>query len=223
MLDVFPELRRVAQSIGLELSENQVSQFLTFREALYAWNMQKNLTRVSFDDCDVRHFAESCLLISVMGTSGTLLDMGSGPGFPAWPIACLCPEIKVTALDSNGKMLEFLRTQPLPNLQVLQCRAEEIATREAFNVVTGRAFAPLSIQLECSAGACEIGGSIVPFRGPGEDFEHPCLKALGLRLHGVHRFTLGDGKERALPEYQKIGPTPTDFPRQWAKMKQHPL
>ncbi|MBL8060508.1 MAG: class I SAM-dependent methyltransferase [Chthonomonas sp.] len=220
---MFPELQRVCQEQGIKLSKTQLDAFAQYRDALYKWNKNKNLTRVPIEDCDVRHFAESCLLIKFTGDRGGLLDLGTGPGLPAWPMACACPNLEVTAIDSNGKMLDFLRSQPLPNLRVLEGRVEELGTTEAYGVVTGRAFAPLSIQLECSVRPCKVGGAVIPFRSNGEEFDLDCLDQLGLEFKEVWKQPLADGRERVLPIYEKVRETPDMFPRPWAMIKKRPL
>ncbi|MCC6685543.1 MAG: class I SAM-dependent methyltransferase, partial [Fimbriimonadaceae bacterium] len=130
MAHEFPESQRVCPS----LDTHQLEMYKTFRDALYSWNERKNLTRVPIDQCDIRHFAESLLVADF--ASGSMLDLGTGPGFPAWPLACALPELEVVAIDSNGKMLDFLRSMPLPNLTVVQGRIEEQKWEEKFGLVT---------------------------------------------------------------------------------------
>lgn len=213
MAHEFPESQRVCPS----LDAHQLEMYKTFRDALYSWNERKNLTRVPIDQCDIRHFAES-LLVADFAT-GSMLDLGTGPGFPAWPLACALPELEVVAIDSNGKMLDFLRSMPLPNLTVVQGRIEEQKWEEKFGLVTGRAFAPLLVQLECSVRSCRTGGLVVPFRSAKDDLEPKELGLLGLELATVKRSVLRDGVERVLPVYKKVKATPPDIPRPWAVMK----
>src|ERR1041384_4679794 len=133
---------------GLELTPEQVAQFEAFEAKLYEANAVMNLTRVPREECWLRHFVDSLLFQDLIPLNARVLDIGTGPGFPAWPLACARPDLQVTALDSNGKMLGFLRSQPLPNLEVVQERAEEWGAFERFGVVTGRALAPLPVQIE---------------------------------------------------------------------------
>ena len=111
----FPELQSTCAALGFPLSDQSIQQFSTFMSALYEWNVHKNLTRIPPEHCEVRHFAESCLVLEFLG-AGKVLDIGTGPGFPAWPIACAAHNAEVVAIDSNGKMLEFLASQALPNM-----------------------------------------------------------------------------------------------------------
>jgi|SRR5579862_2064573 len=211
--------RTACAGLGIELSERQVAAFDAFERALYAANEQRNLTRVPQESCWLRHFVDSLLLSEFVPHGSEVLDIGSGPGFPAWPLACARPDLKVTALDSNGKMLGFLQSQPLPNIAVVQARAEDNPRREAFNVVTGRALAPISVQLELSAAPCRIGGFVMPMRTPNDEPFGEAAK-LGLSLERVHHRPLpGTDVVRVFPEYRKTTATSRRFPRPWAEMR----
>ena len=214
-------LSAVLESFGVADTAT-LERFRAFEDALYAWNEQKNLTRVPREECALRHFADSLLLLEVVPDIAMVADLGTGPGLPAWPIACCRPDSRVTAVDSNGKMLDFLRSQPLPNLSVVQARAEELGMREKFDVVTGRAVAPLALQLELSAPIAKIGGIVAPLRSSTEEFgEFP---SLGLELVEVLVRAMPDGSaERRIPIYRKAKRTPSIYPRRWAEMKNQPL
>ena len=219
---LFPELQAVCTAQGFPLRDPQLEYFAKFKHALYAWNAHKNLTRIPEEECEVRHFAESCLILEWVG-SGRILDIGSGPGLPAWPIARVAEQSSVVAIDSNGKMLEFLRSEPLHNLEAILGRVEDMGSSEEFDVVTGRALAPLAIQLEVSAQACKIGGRVIPFRTERDELELEATAELGLELQKVVTKTLSDGIVRVFPIYVKIKPTPGQYPRPWTMIKKAPL
>ena len=108
----------------------------------------------------------------------------------------------------------------------MQSRGEEFLQRERFDVVTGRAIAPIGIQLELSAAFCKIGGSVVLFRTPSEKdvIEQFPAKILGLMLKEIKEKVLpGTDSIRLFPVYEKIARTPKIYPRLWAKIKQAPL
>lgn len=214
------------RSIGIELSDAQVRGFATFEDALYEANEVMNLTRVPRQECYVRHFLDSLLLGKVLrdlGAGTKILDIGTGPGFPSWCLACAFPDWQISSMDSNGKMLGFLRSQSLPNLEVLEGRAEESGLREKFDVVTGRAVAPLSVQLEISAAPARVGGYVVPMRTPQDDFTGPWIK-LGLELIEVREIALpGTDILRDFPILKKNFVTPRSYPRRWAEIKKGPL
>jgi len=198
--------------------------FSAFEEALYKANELTNLTRVPREEFAIRHIADSLMIQEIIPTGATVLDIGTGPGFPAWPLALARPDLKVTALDSNQKMLGFLQTQPLPNLEAVWARAEEFDRFEQFDFVTGRAVAPLPIQLEISAPFCKVGGLVVPMRGINDDPESPNYRELGLKLLTTERRPLeGADIIRLFPIYLKDNPTPRKYPRRWAEIKSKPL
>lgn len=210
--------------LNLLLSEEQKAGYLAFEEALYQANQVMNLTRVPREEAGTRHFLDSLLFHDLIPVGSRILDLGTGPGLPAWPIALARPDLQVVALDSNTKMLGFLRKHPLPNLEVVLARAEEYGNRETFDVVTGRAVSPLPAQLELSAPPTKIGGMVIPMRTPKDDFEGILMAPLGIRLKEVVlRMLPGTDIERAFPIYTKVAATQKRFPRKWADIKNSPL
>ncbi|MCH7903060.1 MAG: 16S rRNA (guanine(527)-N(7))-methyltransferase RsmG [Armatimonadetes bacterium] len=214
------------KSIGLPLDDGQISRFEQFGRALYELNRSVNLTRVPEEECPVRHFVESLLVSPLIPSGSTVLDIGSGAGFPAWPLACVRSDIRVTALDGTSKMLLVLRDQPLENLSVVNERAESWGVREEFDIVTGRAVAPLPAQLEISAAPLKVGGLLIPFRTPSERelFRDSDFAKLGLALSKVVDVTLPTTDVvRCFPIYEKTSRTPKRFPRSWAEIRKAPL
>lgn len=214
------------ESIGLHLSDQQFDAFSQFEEALYGANKVMNLTRVPREEAWLRHFLDSLLFQDLIPRGSSVLDIGTGPGFPAWPLAQARPDLRVTALDSSGKMLGFLLQHPLPNLEIINARAEELGVREKFDFVTGRALAPLAIQLELSAQPCKIGGFVVPMRTPSD--EQSLIEVdesvLGLVLkERLQRALPGTDALRLFPIFQKTQRTPRNYPRRWAEIKSKPL
>ncbi len=213
------------QKLDLALTQAQVEKFEEFEEALYATNAVMNLTRVSREECWLRHFVDSLLFQDLIPQGATVLDIGTGPGFPAWPLACARPDLHVTALDSSGKMLGFLKRQLLPNLEPVLARAEEWGVRDRFEVVTGRAVAPLAIQLELSAPMAKLRGLILPMRTPAEESDIRKLDGnLGLELEDVVSRSLpGTDVVRMFALYRKVSLTDAKYPRSWSEIKRKPI
>ncbi len=214
------------ESLGLTLSGAQLEAFARFEEALYTANARTNLTRVSREEAWLRHFVDSLLVQALLPEGASVLDLGTGPGFPAWPLACARPDLRITALDSAHKMTDFLRSQPLPNLEIVTNRAEDWQVRDRFDVVTGRAVAPLPILLELAAPAVREGGTLLPMRTPSEAelFWKPDYARVGIRLIEVREVPLpGSEIVRALPVYRKEQATPKRYPRRWAEIRKVPL
>ncbi len=215
-----------AAELGLSLTPSQLQALEPFEEALYKANEVMNLTRIPREEAWLRHFIDSLLFQDLIPEFAEVLDIGTGPGFPAWPLACARPGIKVTALDSHGKTVAFLEQHPLPNLRVVNGRAEDWGVVEKFDIVTGRALAPLALQLELSAAPCTVGGRIIPMRTPSdrEGIEKAKAGTLGLELREtIERKLPGTDIVRLFPVYEKVAPTLKRYPRTWAEMKAKPL
>lgn len=214
------------KELGLSLSDTQLQAFAEFEEALYRSNEVMNLTRVPIEECWLRHFIDSLLFQDLIPVKSKVLDIGSGPGFPAWPLACARPDLEITALDSAGKFTTFLKRQSLPNLKVVTGRAEDWGVLELFTVVTGRALAPLAVQIELSAPPCRIDGLVIPMRTFSDEpnLENCGASRVGLQLKtAIVRELPGTGAMRLFPIYEKKEHAPTKYPRSWTEIKKSPL
>lgn len=216
------ELKPV-NDLRIALSQRQVEAFDTFQDRLYAKNLVMNLTRVPQEECWERHFADSLTLSSLIPRAATVLDVGSGPGFPGICLAIARKDISVTLLDSSGKALDFARAileELAIAADIIEGRAENLGheahLRGAFDFVTGRAVAPLKIQAEISAPFARIGGRFVTMR-TSDDYARDFAE-FGLKVSGEHLRRFGKS-ERKLIEYEKVASTPPEFPRPWAKIK----
>jgi len=162
--------------------------------------------------------------------SKTLIDVGCGAGFPGVPLA-IASGAKVTLLDSLGKRMKWLETV-LPQLGIeaecVTARAEEaVATRrESYDFATSRAVARLNILLELTAPYVKVGGAVLAMKGTAAKEELAecgnAMKKLGLKLEGMKEFPI-DGTNHAVIILRKVAPTPKQFPRRFAKIKQEPL
>lgn len=224
-MDLSP-LIKYCSEIGIELTDEQTESFDKFGERLYELNKSFNLTRVPYEECVTRHFVESLLISEFISDETTVLDVGSGPGLPSWPLACVRTKVNFTAMDSSGKVLKILREIPMPYLTVHEGRAEDATFFGKFDVVTGRAVARLSIQLEISAPWACVGGGVIPFRTPNdiEEIEQFDSSILGLELESIEERELpGTDIVRVFPLYRKTERTQRKYPRSWAQIKKAPL
>jgi 16S rRNA (guanine527-N7)-methyltransferase len=215
-----------ARAIGLSPTESQLDQLDEFENRLYAANEVMNLTRVPREEAWLRHFLDSLLCHDLVPVGATVLDLGTGPGLPAWPLACMRPDLQISALDSAAKMIGFLKGNPLPNLEPVLGRAEGWGVKEQFDVVTGRAVAPLGIQLEISAPPCKVGGMVLAMRTPAEEDQVRGFEGdgLGLKLEQVVFRPLPDTDVvRLFPVYRKVSKTDRQYPRNWAEIKRQPV
>jgi len=228
-------LQEEAAKVGLTLTRAQLEAFGFFEAALYEANAAMNLTRVPKEECWVRHFLDSLLLSPLIPNGASVLDIGSGGGFPGVCLAIARADLVVSCMDSNGKSAHFLRTNFAPGgrlpflMEVVEARAEVAshnpALRERFDFVTGRAVAPLPIQLELSAGFARVGGLVVPMRTPADrEAARGRYEPLGLKLVDLKTAVLVPIRAtRLFPLYRKQGRTPPEFPRSWAKIRRDPV
>ena len=180
----------------------------------------------------LRFIAQTLTVLAAANLRGkTLIDVGCGAGFPGVPLAIACPEVKVTLLDSLGKRVKWLE-EILPQLgieaQCVTARAEEAVAdrRESFDFAVSRAVARLNILLELTAPYVKVGGAVLAMKGTAAEEElSECagaIKKLGLKLEQVKVFPI-DGTSHAVIVLRKIAPTPKQYPRRYAKIKQSPL
>lgn len=228
-------LQRESKAFGLDLTRTQLEAFGLFERKLYEANAVMNLTRVPASECWSRHFLDSLSLSPLIPLNALVLDIGSGGGFPGACLAIARSDLRVVCMDSHQKAFVFLQSLfgsggLLPVLyRVVLARAElaahEPEYRERFDFVTGRAVAPLAVQCELSAGFVRVGGEFVPMRTPSDrEAARFGSERLGLQLVDLRQVRIGAlGADRLFPIYKKVGQTPKDFPRPFAKIKSHPL
>ena len=226
LIDGLPEL-------GLTLSEAQVDTLCAFGRAVIRQNEVMNLTAITEDTQVTRlHLLDSLTVLCCADLKGkTLIDVGCGAGFPGVPLAIACPEAKITLLDSLGKRVKWLE-ETLPQLGIsaecVTARAEEAVAdrREKYDFATSRAVARLNILLELTAPYVKVGGAVLAMKGAAAEEELAeaagAIKKLGLKLETVRTFPI-DGTSHAVIVLRKIAPTPKQYPRRYAKIKQSPL
>ena len=218
--------------LGLELSDDTCDTLCAFGAAMVKQNEVMNLTGIT-DDKGVAnlHLLDSLTVMASADLQGkTLIDVGCGAGFPGVPLA-IASGAKITLLDSLGKRMKWLETC-LPQLGIeaecVTARAEEaVATRrESYDFATSRAVARLNILLELTAPYVKVGGAVLAMKGTAAKEELAecgnAMKKLGLKLEGVKEFPI-DGTNHAVIVLRKVAPTPKQFPRRFAKIKQAPL
>ena len=159
-----------ARSMGLPLDEAQRSRLAAHLRLVEKWNRVHNLTAVrETDQMVVLHVLDSLSLIPHLGAAKTLLDVGSGPGFPGIPVALARPDLTVTLLDSSSKKCTFLEQARaelgLPNVRVVCERVEQWKPDERFDAVVSRAFAELSDFVTQARHLVQPGGRLLAMKG----------------------------------------------------------
>ena len=219
--------------LGLDLPEETAKTLCQFGEAVVKQNEVMNLTAIT-EPAQVAklHLLDSLTVLKTADLKGKrIIDVGCGAGFPGVPVQIACPEAEVTLLDSLGKRMAWLE-QILPQLGVdAQCvtaRAEEYAAkhREEFDYATSRAVARLNILLELTAPFVKVGGAVLAMKGAAARDElaeaKNAITKLGLKLETVADYPM-DGTAHTVLVLRKVKPTPPQYPRRFAKIKQSPL
>ena len=219
--------------LGLELPEQTRQTLCDFGRAMVKQNEVMNLTGITEDTAVAKlHLLDSLTVLCCAQMDGkTLIDVGCGAGFPGVPLAIACPNTKVTLLDSLGKRMKWLE-EVLPQLGVqaecVTARAEEyvLKHRESYDFATSRAVARLNILLELTAPYVKVGGAVLAMKGAAAKEELAecgnAIAKLGLKLEKVEEFPI-DGTSHAVIMLRKVKPTPPQYPRRFAKIKQSPL
>lgn len=220
-------------ALELTLPEETCQKLCSFGKAMVKQNEVMNLTGITDDEGVAKlHLLDSLTVAASVDLAGkSLIDVGCGAGFPGVPLAIACPDTQVTLLDSLGKRMKWLETV-LPELDICaQCitaRAEEAVStcREGYDVATSRAVARLPILLELTAAFVRVGGYVVALKGSAAREElaesKNAIKKLGLQVEKVVDFRFDDALHSVIV-LKKIAPTPSCYPRKFAKIKQKPL
>lgn len=223
-------LQRGTQQFNLFLTEAQLSAFERYRQELMAWNERVNLTGIlDPEEIVVKHFLDSLsvyLALPDRPSTLSLIDVGSGAGFPGLPLKIARPDLRLTLLEATGKKTVFLQhiveTLKLTGVTIVTARAEEAGRRpehrERYDVAVARAVAPLPVLAEYTLPLVKVGGRVILQKGqhPADEVKQAtnALGILGGRINRVLPVTVpGLAAERHLVVIQKNKPTPPQYPR----------
>lgn len=222
-----------ARELDISPTEEAADTLCAFAASMLRQNEVMNLTAITEPEKVVRlHLLDSLTVTKALEPGKkTLIDVGCGAGFPGVPLAAACKDLEVTLLDSLGKRVKWLE-ETLPSLGIrgtcVNARAEDYAAqrRERYDYATSRAVARLNILLELTAPFVKVGGAVLAMKGAAAEEElaeaASAMKKLGLKLEKVLEFPIEDTHHRVLI-LRKIAPTPKQYPRRYAKIKQSPL
>lgn len=228
------ELRTEILRRKLPADESGIDTMIRLIDLVLDWNQRMNLTAIRDpEEAYEKHLLDCLIPLCHVHPEGKVCDVGSGAGFPGLVWASALPDVQFTLIEPIAKRCTFLNTAKnelnLSNVTVINGRAEEFAAkhREAFDVVTARAVANLTMLSELCVPLVKPGGTFAAMKGlHGEEELNEAgyaLKLLGCGEPQVYEDTLPCGETRTLILAEKQKPTPAAYPRPYAKIKQKPL
>ena len=243
--DPFEYLQNAFAAEGIALSAEQNAAFLLYADLLEKKNAVMNLTAITdFKDVVHKHFLDSCAPARLAwfpseNSGASLIDVGSGAGFPGIPLKILYPELNIVLLDSLRKRVDFLNevidALQLKEIRAVHMRAEDGARqedlRECFDIAVSRAVAGLPVLAEYCLPYVKVGGSFLAYKGSGAEEEtegaERAVRILGGNAPEITRFELpgadGETLGRSLVRIRKSAPTPKKYPRKAGTAAKTPL
>lgn len=225
--------------LGIKLNEIQIKQFHQYYELLIEWNKVMNLTGITdYDEVNEKHFVDSLSITNVADLSKihTVIDIGTGAGFPGLPLKIVFPHLKIVLLDSLQKRIGFLNKVieelGFQDVISLHGRAEDYARdikyREKFDLCVSRAVANLSVLSEYCVPYVKIGGSFISYKSGNMEEELEQSKSsvniLGGKIEVVKKFNLPESNiERSLIVIRKRKSTGKKYPRKAGIPTRSPL
>ena len=239
-------LSNLSGKLNIVLSKDQVNAFLKYYELLIEWNEKINLTAITeFEDVCLKHFVDSMSIVNAFSSfeeaseffaGKTLIDVGTGAGFPGVCLKILFPELNITLMDSLDKRIKFLNevisALSLEKIVTVHARVEDAAKiaefREQFDFATARAVASLPVLSEYCIPFVKVGGSFIAYKSEKVleeiSLSSNALSILGGKIESEYSFSLpGSDLQRTILFVKKEKSTPDKYPRKAGTPSKKPL
>ncbi len=217
-------------------SEEDSEKLYKYMNLILEWNEKINVTAIKEEkEFIVKHFVDSLMLNFFLKEANSILDIGTGAGFPGIPLKICHPEIEFTLIDSVNKKVRVLQDVidklNLKKIEALHIRAEELAKdlkyRESFDVVTTRAVSNLATIAEYMVPFLKVGGMAICMKGPNIEQElkeaEKAIKLLGGRIEEITKFHISNEFERNIILIRKVEKTDKKYPRGQGKPAKEPI
>lgn len=225
--DFYKEMQEKGSKMNIIFSVEQLDKFYRYMELLIEWNEKINLTAITEPrEIILKHFIDSLTINKYIEKASSIVDVGTGAGFPGIPLLIYRDDIKVTLVDSLNKRLIFLQEVinqlDLKNVKVIHSRVEDFGKnknyREKFDIATARAVANLAVLSEYLVPLVKIGGKCICMKGSIIEDEikqsENAFKILGTKKKLIEKFELPNSDmERNIIILDKIKNTPSKYPR----------
>lgn len=238
-MEYFQLMKEASLEVGIDLTENQYNQFIEYMKLLQEWNEKINLTAITEDEEVIKKHFIDCIKAfksDAVKSAKTVIDVGTGAGFPGLPIAIMNPNINVTLLDSLNKRINFLNTVvaklQLKNVVTIHSRAEDgarkVELRENFDVATSRAVANMAVLSEFCLPYVKLNGYFVALKGPAIDEEiregKKAIETLGGELESIIEVNIEKSDlKHNIVEIKKIRKCPKTYPRKAGSINKKPI
>ena len=236
--NVFQEkLKKECEKMQIDIKESQIEKFYIYMNLLLEWNQKINLTAIT--DCDeiiIKHFIDSLTICKYLKKDSSVVDVGTGAGFPGIPLKIIREDLNIILVDSLNKRIRFLeeiiKKLELENIKAIHSRAEEfgrnIKYREKFDYATSRAVANLSTLSEYLIPLVKIKGKVISMKGSTIDEEleesKKAINVLGGKVLEIDEFNLPFSDiKRNVVIIEKIKNTPNKYPRKAGTPAKEPI
>lgn len=236
-IEFIEKIKKQAQKIGVNITDEQAEKFYSYTNMLLEWNEKINLTAITeLDDIIQKHFIDSLTIDKYVKENASIIDVGTGAGFPGIPLKIVRDDISVTLLDALNKRINFLNEvieqNKLTNIKTIHARAEEAGKnkniRESFDIATSRAVAPLNVLVEYLLPLIKIGGRCICMKGSNtkEEIENSrkAISILGGTIEEIQELELPDSDiKRTIIVIKKEKNTPSKYPRKAGTPSKMPI
>lgn len=229
------ELKEKAKLINIELENKQIEKFYNYMNLLLEWNEKINLTAIiEPKEVILKHFIDCATIIKYIENNISVVDVGTGAGFPGIPLNIINSNAKYTLVDSLNKRINFLNEViekvDLQNINTVHSRIEDFSknNKESFDIATSRAVASLNVLLEYLLPLVKVGGICICMKGSNvkEEIENAskALEILGGKIEKVEEIILPDSDiERNIVIVRKVKNTPNKYPRKAGMATKEPI